>query len=67
MKECPCTRKCPDRTATCHGTCADYKEWCAIHEKDKEKERKERENSVSSQYQLEYELGRKECNGRFSK
>ena len=26
-KDCPCTKDCPKRTATCHGTCEEYLKW----------------------------------------
>lgn len=32
MKQ-PCAKDCPDRTATCHGTCPKWAEWEAYKEK----------------------------------
>lgn len=28
-RKCPCTKTCPERTATCHATCRKYAEWTA--------------------------------------
>jgi hypothetical protein len=31
MKKCPCTKDCPERSATCHATCQRHKEWETQH------------------------------------
>lgn len=33
----PCDRKCPDRNATCHGSCQKYIDWKAFLESRKDK------------------------------
>ena len=33
--DCPCTRDCPKRSGTCHGTCGDYDKWVKKREADK--------------------------------
>lgn len=32
--KCPCTKTCPDRSETCHGTCTKYLIWKEEHEKE---------------------------------
>ena len=33
--DCPCTRDCPNRSGTCHGTCEAYDKWTKKREADK--------------------------------
>ena len=33
--DCPCTKDCPDRSPTCHGTCPKYKAWVEKREAKK--------------------------------
>ena len=33
----PCERDCPDRCATCHGTCEKYKKWKKDYDKEAER------------------------------
>lgn len=32
--KCPCTKTCPDRSETCHGTCTKYLIWKEEREKE---------------------------------
>lgn len=46
MKNNPCAKDCPDRTATCHAECGKYAEFAARCEK--ERKRRQMEGSLKS-------------------
>ena len=48
MRENPCKPDCPKRSATCHGTCKDYKEWRAELDERNAQERLKRDLGFSS-------------------
>ena len=48
MRDCPCKKDCPERSADCHGKCQRYKDWRVVQDARNEAER----NANKARYTL---------------
>lgn len=69
LKNCPCTRECPDRVPACHGKCPKYKEWTEKRDAAKKEAniRKEGRCLTEARRKANWKSRRRDNSGAFKK